>query len=341
VNSAKNQISALSPNGLTRARQNSNGQSVLVTGGAGFIGSHIVDRFLQEGWDVTVFDNFSTGAVSNLAPAVRLCRGDLRSDANLAAAFSRRYDAVIHCAAQGNVALSVQDPDLDFEVNVGGTDRVLHLARSTDVRRLVFISSGGAVYGDTLIPATEATQPAPLSPYGRHKQAAEALVKKAHSWAILRPANVYGPRQRSDAEGGVVSIFVNRLLQGAPIEVQGDGRQTRDLVYVSDLIDAVVLAVDWPDNVTWNVATGKMTSIIALARLATRIAGSPAHIVAGASRRGDVRHSLLSNAAITATGRWGPPVPLIRGLRQTVAAARDAICRPETDASRSASTEIA
>jgi UDP-glucose 4-epimerase len=317
-------------------------RSVLVTGGAGFIGSHIVDRLLDLGWEVSVFDNLTTGDAANLAPAAKLFEGDLRSDADLAAVFRRRYDAVVHCAAQGNVALSVEDPDQDQAINVEGTRRLLGFAQAKDVGRFVFMSSGGAVYGDTTAPATEATQPAPLSHYGRHKHEAEGLVRDSGlSWAVLRPANVYGPRQRSDAEGGVVAIFVRRLLEGEPIEVQGDGRQTRDLVYASDLVGAVLLALDWPENVTWNVATGKMTSIIALARLATRIAGSPAHILAGPSRPADVRHSLLSNAALSATGRWGPPVSLARGLDLTVAAARDALCRGTLDAPTVRSPETA
>jgi len=299
-------------------------KSVLVTGGAGFIGSHIVDRLLAGGLKVTVFDNLSTGDRSNLPAAADLVTGDLRSDSDVAAAFSAGpFEAIVHCAAQGNVALSVEDPELDRAINVDGTARLLRFAGSHDVLRFVFISSGGAVYGDTAGAATEATPANPLSPYGRHKHEAEGLVRRdAPSWAILRPANVYGPRQRSDAEGGVVAVFVDRLLREQPIEVHGDGRQTRDLVYVSDLVDAVVLAMEWPENVTWNVSTGKPTSIIALARLATRLAGEPAQVSAGGRRAGDVRHSLLSNAALLATGRWGPPVPLARGVELTVAAAR-------------------
>ncbi len=220
----------------------------------------------------------------------------------------------------------MRDPDLDWEVNVAGTRRLAVAAKASGVRRFVFLSSGGAVYGETATPAVEGTMPAPRSYYGLHKYVAEQLLRvEGPPHAILRPSNVYGSRQRSDAEGGVVAIFRQRLMAGEPLDVHGDGRQLRDFVYVSDVVGAVLAAVAVEDNVTWNVASGEATSIIGLARAMATVAGRPVEMRYGPRRSGDVDRSLLSPGALRATGLWGLPLPLAEGLRLTLMESAEAV----------------
>jgi UDP-glucose 4-epimerase len=273
------------------------------------------------GWQVEVLDNLSNGDPTNVAPRVRLRIGDIRSHADIRAAFSAaRFDAVVHCAAQTSVLRSMLDPDLDWDVNVMGTRRLVMAADASGVRRFVFISSGGAIYGETPAPAGERTMPAPRSYYGLHKYVAEQILRvEGPSYAILRPSNVYGPRQRSDAEGGVVAIFRQRLRAGEPLDVHGDGRQVRDFVYVSDVVGAVLAALAIEDSVVWNVASGEATRIVDLATAMATVAGRPVEVRHGPRRSGDVDRSLLSTATLRATRLWGPPLPLAEGLRLTLA----------------------
>jgi UDP-glucose 4-epimerase len=296
----------------------------LVTGGAGFIGSHVAEALDALGWHVEVLDNLSSGDPTNVPPGVRLRIADIRSHADVSAAFGAvQFDAVVHCAAQTSVERSMLDPGFDWEVNVAGTRRLAMEAEASGVRRFVFISSG-AIYGETVTPPDERTMPTPDSCYGLHKYVAEQLLRvESLPYAILRPANVYGPRQRSDAEGGVVAIFRQRLLAGEPLEVHGDGRQVRDFVFVSDVVAAVLAALAIEDNVIWNVASGEATSVIDLARAMATVAGRPIEVRYGPRRSGDVERSLLSAAALRVTGLWGPPVPLAEGLRLTLTEATE------------------
>jgi len=184
-------------------------RAALVTGGAGFIGSHVAEALHALGWHVEVLDNLSAGNPANVPPGVRLHIGDIRSERDLRAVFNGgRFNAVIHCAAQTSVERSMRDPNLDREINVGGTRQVAMRAKASGLRRFVLISSGGAIYGETSEPATEQTPPAPRSHYGLHKcHAEEVLRAEGPPCAVLRPSNVYGPRQRADAEGGAVAIL--------------------------------------------------------------------------------------------------------------------------------------
>src|SRR5581483_282830 len=258
----------------------------LVTGGAGFIGSHTVAALLAAGWRVDVLDNLSSGDPANLPPEACLQLGDIRSDSDVDAAFrGGPYDAVVHCAAQTNVGHSMTDPGLDWEINARGTLRLLEASERQGSGRFVFISSGGAIYGNTAYPVTEDTLPAPASYYGLHKYAAEQLLRaKSPSHAILRPSNVYGPRQRSDIEGGVVAIFAQQLREGRSVRINGDGLQSRDFVHVRDLAAAVLLAIDWPGNLMWNVSTGRGTTIIQLARLMSEIGNRELSLTYGPTR---------------------------------------------------------
>jgi UDP-glucose 4-epimerase len=293
---------------------------VLVTGGAGFIGSHVVQRLHSLGWDSHVLDSLATGDRDNVPAGVRLHVADIRAEEELLAVLRKGYDAIVHCAAQTSVERSMKDPEFDREVNVTGTRYLLAAARQTGVSRFVFISSGGAIYGETAEPATEASVPAPRSFYGVHKYVAEEFVRAAGvPFAILRPSNVYGARQRSDAEGGVLSIFRESLLAGRPIELHGDGRQVRDFVYVDDIVDAVVLAAETQSDVIWNVCSGVATPVSEVARIIGAEIGCDPVVERKPRRAGDIDKSLLSPARILATNAWGPPVALDSGLRRLAA----------------------
>jgi UDP-glucose 4-epimerase len=295
---------------------------VLVTGGAGFIGSHIVEALLAQGWEVEVLDNLSAGSQANLLLGVPLHRGDVRSPQALGR-LKGRFEAVVHCAGQTSVAFSVHRPDLDWQVNVLGTANLLLWAAARKVSRFVFLSSGGAIYGKTPKPACEDNPPRPLSPYGRHKLLAEILVRASGlPHALLRPANVYGPRQRAGAEGGVVPIFLERLLVGRQLEVHGDGLQQRDFVHAADVAAAAALALRWPQDVTWNVATGRAVTVLELAHLLAGLLGLEPRLRFLPPRPGDVRRSVLDPSRLLSTGCWGPPLPLEEGLRILLAPLR-------------------
>lgn len=293
---------------------------VLVTGGAGFIGSHVAQRLHSLGWDTHVLDSLATGDRANVPAGVPLHVADIRAEGELLTVICAGYDAIVHCAAQTSVERSMNDPEFDREVNVTGTLQLLAAARETGVGRFVFISSGGAIYGETAEPATEASVPAPRSFYGMHKYVAEEFVRAAGvPFAILRPSNVYGARQRSDAEGGVLSIFRERLTAGLPIVIHGDGRQVRDFVYVGDVVDAAVLGISTPENVIWNVCSGIATTVSDAARMIAAEIGRDPVIEYAPRRAGDIDKSLLSPARILATNAWGPPVALDAGLRRLTA----------------------
>ena len=229
---------------------------VVLTGGAGFIGSHLASLLVSQGETVHVIDDLSTGRADSLPAGVELHVIDVADTRVIGVIEDVRPDIVIHGAAQVSVARSMEDPDLDERINVAGTKHVVIGAARAGARRVVFLSSGGAVYGET-DGATESSSPAPKSPYGRNKLRAEAIVaSSAASFAVARLSNVYGPGQRADLEGGVVAIFASALTARQGITIYGDGHQRRDLVYVDDVASAIVRLADGSLNGTWNVATG-------------------------------------------------------------------------------------
>jgi len=284
-----------------------------VTGGAGFIGSHLVDALVARGDEVVVVDDLSTGRRDWVPGGAELVVHDIR------APFSVEADVVFHLAAQADVGTSMQRPGFDAEVNVAGTVNTLEAARACGAE-VVFSSTGGAIYGEVGGPATEETPRRPVSPYGIAKLCAEEYVagwNRIHGTrhTVLRFANVYGPRQSAALEGGVVSIFMERLRRGEETVVFGDGEQTRDYVFVADVVDAALAATG--RGGVYNVGTGTETTVNELHRLCAELAGAdrgPAHIE---PRPGDARRSVLDSSLAARELGWEPRVPLDRGLRET------------------------
>lgn len=293
----------------------------LVTGGAGFIGSHVAERMHKIGWETHVLDSLATGVEANVSADVALHVADIRSQSDVRRVLNEGpFDAIVHCAAQTSVERSMKDPAFDRDVNVTGTRHLLAAARENGAGRFVFISSGGAIYGETAQAAKEDAVPGPRSFYGMHKYVAEEFVRASDvSFAILRPSNVYGARQRSDAEGGVLSIFRERLLAGQPLEIHGDGNQVRDFVYVGDVVDAVILAIETAEDVTWNVCSGIATTVREAARMIAAEIGCELVIVGKPRRAGDIDRSLLDPSRLVETKAWGPPLTLDAGLRRLTA----------------------
>jgi len=287
----------------------------IVTGGAGFIGSYLVDALVERGDEVVVVDDLSSGKREHLNPGARLDERDIREGLDLDGA-----EAVFHLAAQADVQVSMQRPDHDAAVNVVGTVRVLEAAREAGVP-LVFTSTGGAIYGECDGPAAEDARREPLSPYGIAKLCGEEYLQ---GWnrtygtrnVVLRLANVYGPRQDAGLEGGVVAIFLERLAHGEQAAIFGDGLQTRDFVYVGDVVSALLAAVGL-DGGVFNVGTGIETTILDLHRACATVTGTNAEPRFEDARLGDVRRSVLDVSLAERKLRWRPEVGLEEGLRLT------------------------
>ena len=300
----------------------------LVTGGAGFIGSHLVDALVQRGDAVAVLDDLSRGGRENLAAALEL-GGELHAvdvrDAKAVESVFRRAapEVVFHLAAQVDVGASVRSPVEDAMTNIQGTLSVLTAARHTGVRRFVNSSSGGAVYGDAeVLPASEAQPARPLSPYGQSKYAAEGycqLYGRLHglSAVSLRYSNVYGPRQDSSGEGGVVAIFCRVLTEGQRPVVFGDGRQTRDWVEVGDVVRANLLAAESSVTGAVNVGSGRETSVLELIEALNELSpGRLGEPVFAPERPGEVRRSVLEATRASEELGWSAEVRLKDGLRR-------------------------
>lgn len=304
---------------------------VLVTGGAGFIGSHVADRYLAEGCEVTVLDDLSTGKQDRVPEAAEFVRLELNSD-EIESVFQRgRFDLVNHHAAQMDVRVSVAEPARDARTNVLGLLNVLECARRHETRRVVYISSGGVVYGEpTIVPTPEDHPLRPLSPYGVTKLVGEQYLHYyAHvhglDYAALRYSNVYGPRQAPHGEAGVIAIFAARILEGKSITIFGDGGQERDYVHVADVVEANWRAstrpLPPPDTIVaraWNIGTGRGTSVGELADLLMAGAGHEVERVFEPARAGELERSVLDTAKAERELGWRPTVPLKDGLEQTM-----------------------
>lgn len=298
---------------------------ILITGGAGFIGSTIADTFLAAGWDVAVLDDLSTGKRENVPAAARFYPCDVRSAAAVEAIVKERPDVVCHQAAQMDVRRSMAEPGFDASVNVLGLLNVLQGAvQAGSVKQVLFASSGGATYGDTpVIPTPEGHPQRPLSVYGASKAASELYLGVYQAcygipYAAMRYANVYGPRQDPHGEAGVVAIFCGRLLDGKPCTIYGDGGQTRDYVYVGDVARANLLAAERGFAGALNVGTGIETDVNRLYAGIARAAGAAAAPVHAEPRLGEQRRSCVSPAAAEAAIGWRPEVALDDGLARTL-----------------------
>lgn len=296
----------------------------MVIGGAGFIGSHIVDALVARGCAATVFDNLTSGKRQNLGAGVTLSVGDVRDPKAVAAALTPGIDAVFHLAAQIDVRRAVTDPATDMQVNVGGAINVLRGCMAAGVHRFIMSSTGGALYGEpAVLPATEGTAIRPLSPYGVSKYCAEQYVGYFHrtcglQTVILRYANVYGPRQDPNGEAGVVGIFARRILLGQPCIVYGSGEQTRDFVFVDDVARANMLAVQGPAG-TYNIGTGIETSLNQLLTAFEYVVGHPVVRERAPARAGEVQRIALSAEKAQHELGWLPAMSLVDGLAQTLA----------------------
>lgn len=297
----------------------------LVTGGAGFIGSHTVEKMLDKGWDVVVLDNLSTGLRDNVDARAKFIELDI-VDSKLSNIFSQeKFDYVIHLAAQTAVPYSIDHPDVDCKVNLLGLVNVLEACRQTSVKRVVFASSA-AVYGDVdSLPITEESTLKPTSFYGLTKLTSEkylALYNQIHgvNYVAFRYANVYGERQGDGGEGGVVSIFTRKICLDQPVHIFGDGGQTRDFIYVGDVAEANCQALTAPQmaaNRVYNISTQTQTSVNDLVELLAVAAGKQVDKMHAPAREGDIYHSLLSNQAAVEGLYWRPQMLLAEGLART------------------------
>lgn len=305
---------------------------ILVTGGAGFIGSHLVDKLIELGHDVSVIDNLSTGRREYVHPEARFYEKDIRNEEGVKQVFSReKPEAVFHFAAQISVRRSEDDPYEDTAINALGGMNVVRTAIEKSVGKFIFASTGGALYGETsILPTSEEHSVLPRSLYGHNKWFLERALefhRRASDldYVALRFSNVYGPRQNSSQEGGVISIFINTLLaDGTPV-IYGDGEQTRDFLYVNDAVDAVLRALDRPmERLTkrpvFNVGTGRETSINALFENISRVLNRKDHKPDYEDARDEeIRRSVLATHKIKEELGFDPQYDLDEGLKRTIA----------------------
>ncbi len=309
---------------------------VMVTGGAGFIGSTLVDRLLADGHEVDVVDDLSNGSLANLAraradhpDAVVFHRLDFRSTGLVDLVTARRPEVIMHLGAQMDVRVSVARPIFDAEVNILGSLNVCQGALAAGTRKVVFAGSGGTLYGEPEeLPVREAHPQHPLSPYGVSKKAVGDYLhyyREIHGLdsTILALANVYGPRQDPHGEAGVVAIFAGKLLAGEPATIFGDGHQTRDFVYVDDVVDAFVRAAHAAGGLTLNIGTGVETSVQQLYDAMARLAGSAARPVHGPARTGELARNALDPGWASAHLGWSPQTDMDTGLARTLDWFRD------------------
>ena len=297
---------------------------VLVTGGAGFIGSHLVDRLVQEGNQVIVIDNLSTGKRKQVNKKAQLYKMDIRSKRIERVFRKERPLIVVHLAAQMNVRLSTEDPVFDAEVNILGTLNLLEHAVKHGVRKVSFASSGGAVYGEQeVFPAAESHRTDPLSPYGISKLAGEKYLAYYTNTTglrhvVLRFGNVYGPRQEPEGEAGVVAIFSKLMLDGGQPIINGTGKQTRDFVYVDDVVDAIMVTLGEDIQGTFNVGTGQEATVNECYEIIKELTSSSCKDLYGAAKKGEQFRSVLDVMKLREKFDWDPQVSFPEGLKMTV-----------------------
>lgn len=298
--------------------------NVLVTGGAGFIGSHIVDRLLEKGLRVTVLDNLITGRRSNVSPDAEFIEEDIRSDRIPAIWAEHHFEIMIHAAAQMDVRKSVMDPKYDADVNLTGLLNLMEVGRENGLKKVVFTSTGGAGYDDNVpFPTSEDIPARPVSPYGITKNTSELYLRFYHKeygidYVSLRLGNVYGPRQNPHGEAGVVAIFSRLNLAGETAIIFGDGLQTRDYVFCDDVAKAVIAALDCNLVDYFHVGTSRETNVVELHNLISRAAGSVEKPHHADAKSGEVRRSCLLAEKIEKMLGWKPTVTLEEGIPKTV-----------------------
>ncbi|MEX5285073.1 NAD-dependent epimerase/dehydratase family protein [Selenomonas sputigena] len=299
--------------------------NILVTGGAGFIGSHLVRLLLAKGERVTALDNLSTGLAQNLPPEVKFIEMDILDAKLPEVAAAGSFDAIVHLAAQTMVDTSIKDPLLDARENLLGTVHVLEAARAANIGRVVFASTA-AVYGDVKeddLPVREAQPTAPMSFYGLSKLAVEKYLEMYRrlyglDYIVLRFANVYGERQGDGGEGGVISIFAKAVAEGRDITIYGDGEQTRDFIYAGDVAQGIYAALQTEEtNAAYNLSTQTETSLRELVSLLASIRGREIIPKYGPEREGDIYKSMLANSRARRGLAWQPATPLADGLKRT------------------------
>jgi UDP-glucose 4-epimerase len=302
---------------------------VLVTGGAGFIGSTIADAYLDAGHDVAIVDNLYSGKRENVPARARFHEVDIVSPKIADVLEEERPDVISHHAAQMDVRLSVASPAFDAEVNVVGTIRLLEAAVKVGVKKIVFASSGGAAYGEQVrFPAVETDPTDPVSPYGVSKRSGEHYLfyyRAVHGlrYVALRYANVYGPRQDPHGEAGVVAIFCEKLLRGEAPRINGDGKQTRDYVFIEDLVRANLQALESSFVGAMNIGTGRETDVVTLARKLVELSGKKIEPVYGPAKTGEQRRSVIDPGLARRELGWEPRISLDEGLGRTYEWFRD------------------
>jgi UDP-glucose 4-epimerase len=303
---------------------------VLLTGGAGFIGSNVADAYLAQGYDVTIIDDLSSGRIENLPRKAEFVRCDIGSDDARRLAASGRFSILNHHAAQMDVRVSVADPRKDARINIDGLLNLLEGARAGGIERVVFASSGGVVYSErNALPHREDAPKLPLSPYGASKLASEYYLSVyAQLYGMqtvsLRYANVFGPRQSPHGEAGVVAIFASRIRRGEALTVYGDGEQTRDYVYVGDVARANMLASTWTvpaaenlDHRAMNVGTGEQVSVNRLVQAMLDATGKRVAVTHAPARPGELQRSAVDPGKAAREWGWRPEVSLLEGVRRT------------------------
>ena len=297
----------------------------LVTGGAGFVGSHLIEQLLAEENEIVCLDDFSTGKRTNIAKfadRISIVEGDIRNP-QLVRNAVKDVESVFHLAAQISVNRSTKEPLFDASVNIEGAINLLEAVRQSSAKRIVYVSTGGAIYGEpNVLPASEETIENPISPYGISKLVAEKYLKWFYdvygiSYSIIRPANIYGPRQDPLGEAGVISIFLGRIKDNNPVEIFGDGKDSRDYVYVRDISNICIKAMNSNKKDIYNAGTGKQTNLLELVEIIERVTKSQVKKQFSPPRPGDVKHISLDASKAREELNWTPSTDLEKGISNT------------------------
>ena len=299
-------------------------KKILVTGGAGFIGSHIVDKLISQNNKVVIIDNLSTGQKENINKKARFYKADITNKKIKEIFKKEKPDIVFHLAAQINVRKSIQNPFLDTKVNVLGSLNIFQAAKESNVKKIIFSSTGGAIYGKAKkTPTPETCQPKPQSPYGLSKLTTENYLKLYHklfniNYTILRYSNVYGPRQNTLAEAGVIAIFTKQLLKSKTPVINGTGKQERDYVYVKDVVSANLSSLKRGDNKTFNIGTSKKTSVNQIFKTLSQKINPQIKAKHGPSIKGEIKTSALNIRKAKNNLNWKPKTNLKTGIEKTI-----------------------